>query len=97
MLRKIDAMHARYGRCPGVCRDCEHLFRCEYSRHYYKCELYGDSRSEATDWRMSYPACGMLNKPLPERFTPIVRFVAMEAHTKKSEAPIDGQVEMGLG
>ena len=53
------AMHARYGATPGKrCRTCDRLMRHEHKHNYYKCTLYGTSDSAATDWRLSYPACG---------------------------------------
>ena len=56
--RKIDAMHAHFGTCEGVqCKGCRHLISGEWhDRRYHKCELYGLSHSEATDWRLSYQA-----------------------------------------
>lgn len=52
-------MRARYGATPGRrCRTCARLICHEYLHNYYKCTLYGMSDSAATDWRVSYPACG---------------------------------------
>jgi len=87
-------MHQRYGRAEGCCRECSHLIHKLYQRQYTKCVLYGNSNCEATDWTQKWPACGMKNKQLPEKFTPIVRFVAMEAREKKPEPPIEGQERM---
>ena len=63
--RKIHAMHKRFGTCGLLrCKGCCHLIGGKYhDRQYYKCELYGLSHSEATDWRLSYQACGMYNVP----------------------------------
>jgi hypothetical protein len=94
MLRKIEAMYARYGRAPGLCKECSHLIRKLYQHRYVKCELYGNSNSEATDWAQKYQACGMKDKPLPEKFTPIVRFVAIEARQKQSEPELAGQIDL---
>ncbi|MEN6636134.1 MAG: hypothetical protein ABFC56_09800, partial [Clostridiaceae bacterium] len=67
MKRKLEAMHARYGCVDGKCRDCDHLARKLWDKRYIKCVLYGDTNCEATDWRMKWQACGMFNKPLPDK------------------------------
>lgn len=41
-LRRVERMHLLYG----------------YANTYYKCRLYGVSHGAATDWRVSYVACG---------------------------------------
>lgn len=32
-----------------------------------KCEVYGVTHSEATDWAQKWPACGLKNKPYAGR------------------------------
>lgn len=60
-LRKIDAMHHLFGEIEGKrCADCEHLCKKTYNKTYYKCECYGESNSEATDWAKSWTACGLI-------------------------------------
>ena len=90
--RRIEAMHRRFGTC-GVlqCRDCCHLIGGRYhDRRYYKCELYGMSHSEATDWRLSYPACGMYNVPQDmDRWVPMLDQIV---HAQKNDAPLEGQM-----
>ena len=62
-IRKIDLMHRQFGKCDGhTCKECSNLVWHHYDKKYYKCSVYGESYSEATDWRVSYPACGMFNK-----------------------------------
>ena len=65
MARKIEAMYKLFGRYTGKqskqCKDCCNFIRKEYNRTYFKCLVYGDTDSEATDWRASYEACGMFN------------------------------------
>lgn len=85
MNRKIDAMHERFGTKDGKCKDCGNLiFRVfgDKSRHVYKCELYGTSCSESTDWRVSYQACGMMNQPMPKGMVPVVRQLVREKKPK---------------
>ena len=92
--RKIQAMHKRFGTC-GVlqCRDCSHLISGEYhDKRYHKCELYGLSHSEATDWRLSYQACGMYNVPQDMAwFTPLFEQIK---HDPKIFQPLDGQIRL---
>jgi hypothetical protein len=57
--RRLLTMHVRHGAADGqCCKDCRWLVQHDYRRRYYKCLLYGVSSSAATDWRLSYPACG---------------------------------------
>ena len=82
--RKIDAMHERYGTYPAQCRECDHCITGKYhDRRYSKCELYGMTHSEATDWRQSYMACGMYNR-VPEQ------------SRKNGDDPIAGQVQFKI-
>ena len=56
----LQAMHARHGvAADGVCcRSCSHLIRVQHGGTVaLKCRSFGVSRSEATDWRMKWPAC----------------------------------------
>lgn len=95
--RKIDAMHAEYGYGGGTCKDCIHLQRMTQrsGKVYYKCELYGDSASEATDWRVGYLACGMINKPLPALYTPMID-VLKRAPRKLAVEELDGQMRLDV-
>lgn len=92
--RKIDAMHKRFGTC-GVyqCRVCEHLISGVYrGKHYHKCELYGLSHGEGTDWRLSYQACGMFNMDVDtDRWTPVIELVK---HALKPRPKVEGQIDM---
>ncbi len=59
--QRVITMFKRYGRGePGkTCKNCKHFFSYRHGKRvFYKCELFGISRSEATDWRGKYPACG---------------------------------------
>lgn len=50
-----------YGQCEGyLCRDCAHLVRKigGYRGYFFKRELFGITSSAATDWRLSWQACG---------------------------------------
>lgn len=86
-IRKIDLMHRQFGICPGhKCKYCDNLIVRHRDRRYYKCEVYGISNSEATDWCLSYDACGMYNKVWGGN--PLIRMVKPE---RPMEEAIDGQ------
>jgi hypothetical protein len=60
-------LHAEPNPCvyvfgPGpdgkTCKTCAHLVRREYAKTYYKCDKRSMSRSEATDHRVGWRACG---------------------------------------
>lgn len=61
-LERRAKMHARHGHGPEgqTCTGCVHLIR-HYTggtRSFLKCDLQAVSRSEASDWRAKWPACG---------------------------------------
>ena len=62
-MRKIDLMHNMFGLSPtekDICRNCRNLMG--EPNTYFKCTVYGQSRSEATDWVKKWRGCGMFNK-----------------------------------
>lgn len=92
--RKIDAMHKRYGTVDEKCKVCRWLLRFDYhGKRYYKCKLYGVSHSEATDWRLSYQACGALNIPEDEldAYSPYLMQIIRE---RNAEPPLEGQISL---
>lgn len=94
-MKGIEAMHRQFG-CfrDQQCKTCRHLISGDYhDRRYHKCELYGMSHSAATDWRLSYPSCGMYNMHVKtSTWMPIIDRIK---HAPKApEPPIDGQVRM---
>lgn len=62
--RPIDYMHLKFG--PGrqgvSCKSCTNLCRKQANRVWYKCLVWGDSCCDASDWRISWPSCGMYNR-----------------------------------
>lgn len=64
MDRKIDLMYREFGRSPGnKCRDCSNFVHGRYrSRTLSKCDVYGCTHSEASDWSGRYEACGCFNR-----------------------------------
>lgn len=92
---KIDLMHLIFGKGNDgeICKTCCHLQ--DYGHHdrsYYKCECYGITASEASDWRLKYQACGLYNKPYP--LGRIVMEFKKHDGRKKEEIQVKGQ--MGL-
>ena len=93
--RKINAMHKLFGTC-GIfrCATCKHLIGGKYhDRQYYKCELYGLSHGESTDWRLKYQACGMFNMPIDmDKWVPVLEQIK---HAPRGpEPPLEGQIRM---
>ena len=61
-MRLAERDHAKlirvYGAKPGTCKGCVHLHAESHDRTWYKCDQAYQSSSAATDWRVSWPACG---------------------------------------
>lgn len=94
MLRKIDLMHELFGEIPDrKCKDCQHLCSYTANRKWYKCAVYGESSSEATDWRLKWTACGMIDVPLLTNY-PIVKQVRFLNRKPKENDQIEGQVSL---
>lgn len=93
--RKLAAMHLHYGSgWPERCEDCTHLVGVTpTSRHLYKCEAYGDTRSEATDWAKRWTACGLINKDDISELTTMIEQLK-HAPRKPVEEPIAGQISV---
>ena len=90
VISKIDAMHKRFGKVEGKrCGDCCHLIERVYNNKYFKCEIYGLSRSTATDWAKKWVACGIWNKESEpnEGRAMYVR--------EKDDKPMEGQISIG--
>lgn len=57
----LAQMHARFGHGADAvtCGTCQHLVKVTHgSRAYWKCRRYGVTRSEHSDWRKKWAACG---------------------------------------
>ena len=93
-IKKIDAMHYYYGVDPQYrqCHQCEHLLSGVYhNRRYYKCTVYGCSHSEATDWRRSYTACGLIGEKFPKGDR---RIKDRLNYCQNDNKPIEGQISI---
>ena len=72
--QKINRMYKHFGKSGSgkKCKDCSNLVKVERGNHrVYKCLVYGDTCSEATDWKCSHNACGMINRSYDGR--PIIQ------------------------
>jgi hypothetical protein len=97
--RKIEAMHRIFGAFVGkTCKDCPHLVRQDYRGFRgYKCEVYGESHSEATDWRRKWTACGAIEQMAEEGAMPIYKRIQYERNlpkTGESTPQSDGQISI---
>ena len=93
--RKIFAMHKRFGECGSCrCKDCSHLISGKYhDRTYHKCELYGLSHGESTDWRLSYVACGQFNAEIDlDLWRPVIE-VLKSLPRPVLDPPLNGQMK----
>lgn len=94
-IRKIALMHRLFGTAPGTCGECCHLLEGRYhDKMYRKCEIYGLTHSEASDWAKRWAACGLKNKEtLHEN---VIRTVQNE--NRKNPEPLssvlDGQISL---
>ena len=87
MAKKIDKMHEMFGREWGhKCKDCRHL--SGGVNQYHKCEIYGNTSSQATDWATSYEACGLWNQDYKGDI-PIMEFGKSRS---KAELQVPGQM-----
>ena len=89
--RKLAAMHRLYGSIPAMaCKNCRHLAERSGKRTHYKCGLYGVTGSEATDWGLSWTACGMYNVPVGQ-WVPVIRRLP-----HGEDPPIEGQTTLEI-
>jgi len=61
---RIQAMHKRHGSTlDKTCKDCKWLIKQNGgTRDYFKCYKSNITHGAATDWRQSWPACGLYEK-----------------------------------
>lgn len=98
MLRKIELMYSFFeiDNEKRQCKECSHFKSYMYRDKYYrKCDIYGDTRSEASDWSGKYISCGMFNKEY--KGEAIINFVERSCGKKLPEEPIEGQISFEEG
>ena len=92
-VRKNDLMYQLFGKAEGFCKDCEHYIGYRY--HDYnrrKCEVYGDTRSESSDWKGGAQACGLY----PDKTYSGRNVIELVKRGKKKEPiEIEGQISFG--
>lgn len=96
--RKILAMLIHFGELKNgkTCKQCCHLKKYGWrGKNYYKCEVYGISNSEATDWRLYYPACGAFNVEAIEK-RDLYKELWHSPKEKKEDEPLKGQMSINI-
>lgn len=94
--KKIDLMHELFGsgHPSDKCGTCMHLMRYTANRSYFKCECYGETSSDASDWRKKYPSCGLYNVPYDG--IPIIEYKKHMPKQKDPEIQCEGQIKFNL-
>lgn len=95
MLRKIEMMHKLFGvNKKNLCKDCEHLIQVtKCSKRLYKCTIYGNTDSEASDWKIHNIACGLApNNQYNGRN--VIELVKRQSKPKRPLEPIPGQMKL---
>lgn len=95
MKKKIDLMHQQFGVCQGhACKECSNFVRDRYhDMMLRKCQVYGLTHSEASDWAGKWPACGMFNLEYSGR--PIIEMRRGGGHRPSPLLePLEGQITL---
>ena len=89
----IEFMHQFFGsgHPSNKCGTCKNLTSYTANRKYFKCEIYGNTNSEASDWRLKYPSCTMYNMPYDG-----VPGIEIKKHMQrpKEETQCEGQMSL---
>lgn len=90
-MRKISAMYEWSGGTDyrHTCYECDNCIKItKGSRQVYKCLVYGDTSSAASDWKASYIACRHFNKPCPP--IPVIKTAGRQQEAEE----IEGQLSL---
>ena len=88
-IRKHELMYQLFGKADGLCKNCKHYRYHDYNRH--KCEVYGDTRSEASDFAGNRQACGLFpDKPYNGRN--VIELV--HRGKEKEDYSVEGQLSL---
>lgn len=93
IMRKISKMYEWSGGTDWthVCKECKNCQKFQKgNRSVYKCLIYGNTDSEASDWKASYIACKKFNADYTG--TPIIELVKRQPKKKNEE--IEGQMRI---
>ncbi len=90
MKKKIGLMREKFGACDGHrCKECSNFVTGKYNdMTLRKCQVYGLTHSEASDWAGKWPACGMFGKEYIGR--PIIEL--RRGIKKPPPEPLEGQI-----
>ena len=93
-LLKIDKMYKLFGKSEHICKYCEHFKKINTSglmarRFVQKCECYGITHSESSDWAQKWQACGLFNQPYNGK--PVIEVRLSES---EEEIELDGQLSL---
>lgn len=74
-ITRIQKMYRAYGENFGsICRNCCNLTVIENTdgKHICKCEAYGVSKNNDTNWHGKHMGCGLYNMPFKDtKYSPI--------------------------
>lgn len=90
--RKIALMYQKFGQNETYsCAECDYFRKIFYQgKTYQKCEVYGMTHSEATDWKASNVACGLA----PGKSYAGRNIVEMVTPNKDMDEAISGQMSI---
>ena len=93
MRKQHDLMIKHFGRnVHHRCGECSNFARGQYhGKWLQKCERYGLSHSEATDWAQKWPACGMFDVAMPENDRPLMEYLDRRRPCRKD---VPGQMSL---
>ena len=88
--QKAKRMYKQFGMITDGrrCKDCDNLIKVGA---YYKCLIYGNTHSEASDWKISNTACGMFDKDYIGR-----SIIELRETQSRSDEQIEGQLSLML-
>lgn len=93
-MNGIEAMYKHFGRGDGRCQSCNHLVKVQHGgTAAYKCLIYGNTHSEATDWRLKYDACGLKGKARPDWFQ-VDMIDYLRNRRPKTDEQVEGQMSL---
>lgn len=97
--KKIELMYELFGKKDGKrCGECSNLICGRYhDRILRKCEAYGLTHSEASDWVKRWEACGLFNAEYTGRQVIEIakrRNYENKARDKRNMEIVDGQISM---
>ena len=93
-LKKRDKMHKLFGKSEHICKECKHFKKINTSgimarKSVQKCECYGITHSESSDWAQKWQACGLFNQPYNGKLLIDVRIPEIAEKTE-----LDGQLRL---